>query len=126
LSDDQKPCHEMTMLDMEELDARLAERLFGASIYRSQWSRGIRRLGTSLLDPVPPFTRSLLEAMRVLDAMAERGYAVALVTCASGWACDITRSGGLTAATATREFGWRWAPLAICRAADAALASEVP
>lgn len=71
---------------------------------------------------LPMYSTDIAAAIEVLEKMREAA-AVALVTCRSGWACDIAfggfalDTGGGAAAHGVREYGEDNPALAICRAA---------
>lgn len=68
-----------------------------------------------------PIAWELMDMQSLLIQLAAGGFTVALVTCRSGWACDITRGDMVAGGEHVREFGSESPATALARAALAAI-----
>lgn len=67
-------------------------------------------------DAILNYSGDIKAAWSVVEHLRAQGYVVAVVTCRSGWACDIG-PGDMSYLDMMRGYGEESAPLAICRAA---------
>lgn len=66
-------------------------------------------------DAPRPYSSDLNEAWKLVEEMRHRGFAVAVVSCAIGWICDVAL-GDFAYVNPQRPLGDQTPELAICRA----------
>lgn len=117
-------------LSLRDLDALVAQRLFGMKIHRGRHDVYVMPPGQTHMiheRPLPFYTISLAEAMTVVTRLRALDFGVTLVSRGS-WEegehfCEIDRP-GWTASVVERAVVYEALPTAICRAALEAIRSH--
>ncbi len=113
---------------MSELDARIAKDVMGRRVTVNAYGEWLEFYGdypNGFYAKLRPYSTEIQVAWRVVERMQERGYAASFYVCDDGYVAEFRHVEETEHATATRvdprEGGM---PLAICKAALAALDTE--
>jgi hypothetical protein len=106
-----------------ELDALIAEQVFGATIHEGQYDDYMTLPGERLISdqrPVPCYSSEMRDAWLVVEVLERKGWNATLRRTWEGYSCEFDDFGRTHAASVDPREGDM--PLAICRAALQAVA----